>query len=294
MSWIHVRQRGLTCALQLASRQAPCSRHCRGPAHRTKITHVAVPLSGEVFVVTEKPENQPILSHWRRLAGMLFEPRRVMEDLARRPRWILPVAISQVPSAIFLLGVWFQPSTLSLLLQDVDSFGSLAGEIGPILLRVLVSFGGGFAEQAVVLVLSALTLAGLMRALSWALSIRHSLALISYSLVPGILVGFVHSVFRLGVFLLELESPLPRWFWLNAAVFFDRSASHLLIYSFASQIGVYPLWRWLLVALGVTIVLRTVSFRVALGASVAALVLIGSIHAMASTFLARLVESNLP
>ena len=181
----------------------------------------------------------------------------------------------------------------SLLLRDVDSFGSLAIEIGASFLRELIFFGGGFADQAAVLFLSALTLAGLMRALSCALSIRHSLALVSYSLVPGILIGFVHSVFRLGVFLLELESPLPRWFWLNAAVLFDRSESHILVYSIASQIGVYPLWRWLLVALGVTVVLRSVSFRLALGGTVVALVLIGSIHAVASTYLTRLLESSL-
>ena len=224
---------------------------------------------------------------------MLFEPRRVMEDLAGQPRWILPVVLSQLPSVIFLTGVWFQPSTLSVLLRDVDSFGTLAREIGFIFLRVFVSFGGGFAELALVLFLAALTLAGLMRALSCVLSIRHSLALVSYSLVPGILIGFVHSVFRLGVFLLELESPLPRWFWLNAAVLFDRSESHILVYSIASQIGVFPLWRWLLVALGVTVVLKSVSFRVALGVSVVALVLIGSIQATASTYLARLAESNM-
>ena len=139
-----------------------------------------------------------------------------------------------------------------------------------------------------------MTLAGLMRALSCVLSIRHSLALVSYSLVPAILIGCVQAVFRLRVFLLELESPLPRWFWLNAAVFFDQSESHILVYSIASQIGVYPLWRWLLVALGVTVVLRSVSFRTTLGVSVVALVLIGSIQAMAATYLARLAVPNLP
>ena len=64
------------------------------------------------MVVTEGSEDRPALSHWRRLAGMLFEPRRVMEDLARQPRWILPVVLSQVPSVILLTGVWFEPSTL--------------------------------------------------------------------------------------------------------------------------------------------------------------------------------------
>ncbi|MDE0110209.1 MAG: hypothetical protein OXN96_20580 [Bryobacterales bacterium] len=244
--------------------------------------------------MTEGLEDRAILSHWRRCVGMLFEPRRVMEDLSSQPRWIFPILLSQVPSAIFFTGLWFQPSALSLLLREGDSFGSLAKEIGAIFLTVFVSIGAGIAEQAAALFLSALVLAGLMRALSCALSIRHSLALVSYSLVPGILIGFVHSVFRLGVSLLELDSPLPHGFWLNAAVFFDRSETHVLVYSIASQIGVFPLWRWLLVALGITIVLRSVSFRIALGATVAGLVLIGSIHAMAATYFARLVASNLP
>ena len=78
---------------------------------------------------------------------MLFEPRRVMEDLSRRPRWILPVVLSLVPSGIFLTGVWFQPSTLSLRLKDVDSFGILAREIGAIFFEVFVSFGGDLPNK---------------------------------------------------------------------------------------------------------------------------------------------------
>ena len=78
---------------------------------------------------------------------MLFEPRRVMEDLSSQPRWILPIVLSQVPSVIFLTGVWFQPSALSLLLREVDSFGSLAREIGAIFLRVFVLFGGDLPNR---------------------------------------------------------------------------------------------------------------------------------------------------
>lgn len=117
-------------------------------------------------------------------------------------------------------------------------------------------------------------------------TMRHTNRITSnvLSLAPGILIGFVHSLFRLGVSLLELESQLPRRFWLNAAVYFDRSESHLFVYSLTSEIGVFPLWRWLLVALGITIVLRSVSFQIALGSTAAGLVLIGSIHAMAWTY----------
>ena len=231
-----------------------------------------------------------MLSHWRRLVGMLFEPRRVMEDLARQPRWILPVLLSQVPPAIFFISYRFRPS---MLLRDVDSFGSLAREIGAIFLRVFGFSVAGFVTETAVLLLVALALVGLMRALSRILSIRHALALVSYSLLPMILVSIANRVFQTGVALLQLESPLPHWLWLNAATLLDRSASHLLVYSFVSQIGVFPLWRWLLVALGLTIVVRSVSFRVALGAAVIALTLVGSVQTLVATYVARLAESNL-
>ena len=158
---------------------------------------------------------------------------------------------------------------------------------------MLPYFGAEFIDRTALLLLSALALAGVMRALSRTLSVRHSLALVSYSLVPVILVSCARAVFVAGVALSQLESPLPHWFWLNAAAFLDRSASHPLVYSIVSQIGVYPLWRWLLVALGLTIVVRSVSLRVALGAAVIALVVVGSIWSLAMMSVVRLVESRL-
>ena len=233
--------------------------------------------------MAEGSEDRPSLSHWRRLAGMLFEPRRVMEDLTRRPRWILPVALSLVPSTIIFVGVELQ-------LLSWRNLHRLPSEF----LYYLVTLGAGFFAETAGLFLSALMLVGLMRALSRTLGVRHALALVSYSLVPGILVSLMNHVFHAGVLWLQLESPLPHWFWLNAASFLDRSASHPLVYSLVGQIGVFPLWRWLLVALGLTIVVRSVSFRVAFGVAVVALVLVGSIWSFAWISATKLFMPALP
>ena len=225
-------------------------------------------------VVDEGPEDRPLLSHSRRLAGMLFEPRRAMEDLARRPRWILPVVLSQVPPAIFSMSVIVRAGTS---LGDDHSIRSLSPEIGDALLTALAVFPLGVVNLTAMLLVSAFAMTGLFRALSRTLSMRHALALCSYSLVPGIVVGLAHRVLQAGLALLQLESPLPHWFWLNAASFLDWSEAHPLAYSLAREIGALPLWRWLLVALGLTIMVRSVSFRIAFGVAVVALVSIGSI-----------------
>ena len=241
--------------------------------------------------MAEGPDDRPHLSHWRRLAGMLFEPRRVMEDLSRRPRWILPVVLYQVPQAIFYMSVRIRAANS---LGDDHSFGSLFPGIGDVFLPLLISFPAGFVNLAAMLLLSAFAMSGLSRALSRTLTVRHALALVSYSLVPGMVVSLAHRVFQVGLALGQLESPLPHWIWLNLGSFLDPSASHPLVWSVAVGIGVIPLWRWLLVALGLTIMVRSISFRVAFGVAVVALVLVGSIWDFAWISAMRLFIPTLP
>ena len=241
--------------------------------------------------MAEGSEDRPLLSHRSRLAGMLFEPRRVMEHLARQPRWILPVALSLVPSAIFTIGIWFRAPTF---MDDIHSIGSLAVDLGAAFLRELVLFAAGFVAQAAVVLLSALTLAGLIRALSRTLSVRHSLALVSYSLVPEILVCSANAVIWAGVAAWQLEPPPNYLRWLSVAAFVNGSGLHPMVRAIVGQIGVLSIWRWLLVALGITIVVRSVSFRVAFGVAVVALVLVGSIWNFAWISATRLFIPALP
>ena len=237
-------------------------------------------------MLAEGSEDRPILSHWRRLAGMLFEPRRVMEDLARQPRWILPVVLGSVPSVVSTLAV----ESKALLSPSFDPWDYILF----LSASSFALFVGQFVGQITFLFLVGWALVGLIRALGYSLSTRHARAIVSYSLVPEILLGLANRVFQSGVFLLELESPLPHWFWLNVSAFLDQSALHPLVFSTALQIGVVPLWCWLLVAVGLTIVVRSVTFRVALGTAMAALILVGSVWELAMRSVAGLFVPTLP
>ena len=229
-------------------------------------------------MVAEKPENQPILSHWRRLAGMVFEPRRVMEDLARQPRWILPVVLSVLTQSIHIMGIRLRMLTG----LDIDPLGSGREEVVSAFLWTLLAAIGELAVRAALLLVSALAFARLMRALSRSLSIRHALAIASYSLVPGILVSIVFTVHQFGVApLFQLESSFPQWFSLSLRALLDGSTMHPMVYMIAGSIGVVPLWRWLLVALGLTIVVRSVSFWAALGAAIVVLFVVESLWTVA-------------
>ena len=229
-------------------------------------------------MVAEGPEDRPILSHWRRLAGMLFEPRRVMEDLSRRPRWILPVVLSVVPESIFIMGIRLQGLTR----LELDSLAAWREEVVAASLWTLLAAVAGVAVQSALLLVSAFAFSRLMRALSRSLSIRTALAIASYSLVPGILVSVVIRVHQFGVApLLQLESSFPRWFSLNLRALLDGSTLHPMVYMIAGSIGVVPLWRWLLVALGLTIVVRSVSFWAALGVAIVVLFVVNSLWTVA-------------
>lgn len=205
---------------------------------------------------------------------MLFEPRRVMEDLSRRPRWILPVMLSVLPQSIAIIGIRLQ--TLTRL--EPDSHGALREEVISAFLWTLLSAVAEVAVQAGLLLVVAFAFSCLMRALSRSLSIRTALAVASYSLVPGILVSLVHRVLQYGVApLLQWESSLPLWFSLNLRAVLDGSTLHPIVYMIAGSIGVVPLWRWLLVALGLTVVVRSLSFWAALGAAIVVLFLVESL-----------------
>ena len=146
---------------------------------------------------------------------------------------------------------------------------------------VLYSLAGavaGFVEKTALLLLTALALVGLMHLLGFSLSIRHARAIVSYSLVPLILIAIPATLFEVGTIVLSRsESSLPHWLWLEVAAFLDWSEPHPLAYSFARQIGVFSAWCWLLVALGLTVVVRSISFWVALGAAAMAVVSVNSI-----------------
>ncbi|MCY4595460.1 MAG: hypothetical protein OXC19_11785 [Bryobacterales bacterium] len=221
---------------------------------------------------------------------MLFEPRQVMEDLSRHPRWILPVALSQVPWAVLSVGAWIAASTS---LQDEYPSGFLVRESGIAFLRLLASSLVGFLNQTAVLLLSSLILVGLIRARSRTLTVRHALAILSHSLVPGILADLVIRTFHAGVSILQFDLRLPRWFFLNVGTLLDRSTLHPLVHSIAFQIGVYPLWRWLLVALGLTIMVRPVSFRVAFGVAVVTLIPVELIWTLGWMSVLELAKSRL-
>ena len=205
---------------------------------------------------------------------MLFEPRRVMEDLSRCPRWILPVVLSVLPQSIAIIGIRLQ--TLTRL--EPDSLGSVREEAVSAFLWTLLSAVAEVAVQAGLLLVAAFAFSRLMRALSRSLSIRSALAVASYSLVPGILVSLVHRVLQYGVApLLQWESSLPQWFSLNLRAVLDGSTLHPIVYMIAGSIGVVPLWRWLLVALGLTVVVRSLSFWAALGVAIVVLFLVESL-----------------
>ena len=228
--------------------------------------------------MAEGSEDRPILSHWRRLAGMLFEPRRVMEDLSRRPRWILPVLLSVVPQSIHMMGIRLQVVAR----LELDSLAAWREVVVSAFLWTLLAAVAEVAVRSAVLFVSAFAFARLMRALSRSLSIRTALAIASYSLVPGILVSLVFRVHQFGVApLLQLESSFPQWLSLNLRALLDGSTMHPMMYMIAGSIGVVPLWRWLLVALGLTIVVRSVSFWAALGAAIVVLFVVESLWTVA-------------
>src|SRR6185436_5559823 len=50
----------------------------------------------------EKPPEQPRMSEGARLAGVFFSPGKAFADIARRPRWWIPIILSAILSTVYL------------------------------------------------------------------------------------------------------------------------------------------------------------------------------------------------
>ena len=56
-------------------------------------------MSTTPVIAAEAPQAPEPINHFARIAGIFFSPKSTLEDIARRPSWILPVILMTVLGA---------------------------------------------------------------------------------------------------------------------------------------------------------------------------------------------------
>lgn len=200
---------------------------------------------------------RPHISSVGRLTGVIFDPKATFEDIAAKPSWILPIVILVV-LVVAIVAIFGQrvgwrsfmekqfaksPSTANLSADEREQRLNTALKIAPII---------GYVQAVVVVPIAALIVAAvLMGVFNLVAGARatfvQSLAVVSYSWVPGIIGGAI------GIILLFIKAPdtidLEHLVASNLGAFVSGDSPRWLM-SLATSLDIFTFWQIALTGIG--------------------------------------------
>ena len=194
-----------------------------------------------------------------RLAGVFFEPGKAFEDIAKRPGFWAPLALVILVSLIYMAMFgqhvgWermirhqmeLSPQAMQLPADRREAQIAAAAKFTPIatygfILIVLPLF---------YLIWAAVLLAIVKGMMSAPVRLKQLYAILWYASLPGIIM----AVLAIAVMFMKspddfnLQNPLV----FNPAAFMDQAATSKFVYSIASALDLFSLWKLVLIAIGV-------------------------------------------
>ena len=210
----------------------------------------------------------PPLGEVGRITGVLIDPKKAFADIAARPSWIVPIILSIVFGLAFVYffssrvgwdRYFHQLAETSSRMQQMDAqardnaiqmqvkmgpmFGYIFGVIGPPLMALIV---GG-----VVLVMCKMGGA--------ALTFKQTFAMSAWASMPRVVAGILSIVvmFIKNPDDFNLQNPLV----FNLGAFMQPPPnSGKFVYSLATSVDLFTIWSILLLAVGISVAARKVSF----------------------------------
>jgi hypothetical protein len=206
-------------------------------------------------------EPQPSgLSEVSRLTGVFFEPTKAFEDIAARPRWIVPLVLTILFGIIFTSAIGARIGWDRVIQQQMESRlekmspdQRAAAEKGADIQKSLAPI---FAYAAAIvgppigyLIASAVLLGIVSGIMSAPVKLKQIFAILCYANLPGL----IYIVLAIVVMYLKsnpadfnLRNPLA----FNFGAFMDPVTSSKFVYSLATSIDIFTIWKILLIAIG--------------------------------------------
>jgi Yip1-like protein len=218
--------------------------------------------------VAETQLPQVETSEIKRLAGIFWEPKPVFEDLSGRPRWWVPLILLTV-LALTYIGTFSR-------VVGWDTFIRHQYETNPRLqelssdqraqaMEMQMKIGSRFAYVggALGMTVTCLAIAGILLGMfnllgGASLKYKQAFSITCYSFLPTAL----STILSLIVMLFknpeefDLQNPLV----LNVGAFLDPSTTPKGLHSLASSLDLFSIWVILLLALGMSVAARRVSY----------------------------------
>jgi hypothetical protein len=220
--------------------------------------------------VPEKAPPEKAPNELERLTGVFFSPRKVFPDIAKRPRWWIPVLIMGVVSTIFVQAYSQRVGWERLVRQQIDA-SSRTSNLSAQQREQIIAAGASFAKiggYAAVLgtlfsvFVTAVVLFFLTNTLMGA-DIRFGgmMGIVSYAFLPLLLVTVLSMVvmYQKPPDDFDLRNPLA----FNAGVFVASDAMQW-VKSLAASFDLFSFWIIALLAVGISSAAPRISFAKAL------------------------------
>lgn len=193
-----------------------------------------------------------------RLTGVFFEPAKTFEDVAARPRFWVPLILGMIVGIVYLSlysqhvgwermirrGIETSTRAAQLSAEQKEAQIQMSAKFAPVIGYVAVIVGAPLFT-----LIWAAILMGIVKGLmSVPVRLKQVFAAICYGSLPGV----VMALLAIGVMFMKppddfnMQNPLV----FNPGAFMDPTTSSKFLYSIASALDLFSLWKMVLIAIG--------------------------------------------
>jgi hypothetical protein len=203
------------------------------------------------------PEAQAPINHFGRIAGIFFSPGSTLEDIVRKPSWIVPVAILTFLSVLVCISINQRINWRDFISQQIEK-NSRASQLSPQQKEQQIDAGAKYAPYAtyifgipgafVLVLIVALIMMGAYNLLAGAnVNYTTSLGIVSHAFVPSIIssVLFLLILFLKTPGTVDLENPVAT----NIGAFLPEDSAKWLA-KLCTSIDIFSIWTLVLIAMG--------------------------------------------
>jgi hypothetical protein len=203
------------------------------------------------------PEAQAPMDHFGRITGIFFSPRSTLEDIVRKPSWIVPVAILTFLSVLVCIGINQRTNWRDFMSLQIEK-SSRASQLSPEQKEQQIDAGAKYAPYAtyifgipvalVLVLIVALIMMGAYNLLAGAnVNYATSLGIVSHAFAPSIIssVLFLLILYLKVPGTVDLENPVAT----NIGAFLPEDSAKWLA-KLCTSIDIFSFWTLVLIAMG--------------------------------------------
>jgi hypothetical protein len=210
------------------------------------------------------PESEPQpkgLSEGSRLTGVFFEPAKTFEDIAARPNFWPPLILIMVVALVYM-ALYGQHVGWERMIRHQTEMSSRAAQLSPEQRETQIQMGAKFAPifgyvgvlvgvPLVTLIWSAVLLGIVKGMMSAQVRLKQVFAILCYAAMPGLIMMLlaIAVMFMKSPDDFNLQNPLV----FNPGAFLDQATTSKFIYSLASAIDLFTIWKLVLVGIGLKV-----------------------------------------